>query len=98
MHRRAFLKMSAALPALATASHLPGLASIARAQPKEFDPRPGAWRTFEVTTRVEVLNARGLTRVELSDYEFPSPGLPATLSPSDGERAGRGERRFGCSP
>jgi transglutaminase-like putative cysteine protease len=64
--------MSAALPALATASHLPGLASIARAQQKEFDPRPGAWRSFEVTTRVEVLNARGVTRVWL-----PVPSVKA---------------------
>ena len=45
MNRRMFLKVSAAA-AVATAQ-VPGLASVARAQQKEFTPRPGTWRTFE---------------------------------------------------
>jgi transglutaminase-like putative cysteine protease len=65
MHRRAFLRMSTVMPVIAAASGVPRLASIGEAQPKEFDPRPGAWRTFEITTKVEILNARGVTRVWL---------------------------------
>lgn len=57
MQRRSFLRAGAAasllgaLPRLSFAQHLP------------YDPRPAGWRTFEVTTRVEVLKPSGLTRV-----------------------------------
>src|SRR5262245_18898500 len=74
MNRRAFLKMTAALPAVAA---FPGLTSPARAQHKEFSPRPGTWRTFEITTRVEVVQPSGASRVWLtvpavvSDYQQP---------------------------
>ncbi len=77
MNRRKFLKVSAAVPAIAAASNLPGLASVARAQQKDFNPRPGTWRTFELTTRVEVLQPSGVSRVWLpvpavaSDYQQP---------------------------
>jgi transglutaminase-like putative cysteine protease len=77
MDRRTFLTVSAGLPVAAAASQLPGLAPVALAQHKEFDPRPGTWRTFEVTTRVEILNARGVTRVWLpvpavkAEYQSP---------------------------
>ena len=58
MHsRRHFLGTSAAA-ALAWP-----LASTAQA--RQFDPRPGEWRTFEVTTRVDVLEQQGPTRVWL---------------------------------
>ena len=60
MDRRTFLKagglvpVAAALPRLATAQQLP------------FDPRRGEkWRTFEVTTRVEIVFPEGATRVWL---------------------------------
>ena len=33
------------------------------AQARTFDPKPGAWRTFEVTTRVELLAPKGVARV-----------------------------------
>lgn len=74
MDRRTFLKAAAVLPA---ASHLTLLGSPARAQQKEFTPRPGAWRTFEITTRVEVLEAAGVVRAWLplpsvkSEYQKP---------------------------
>ncbi len=77
MNRRSFLKASAALPAAAAVSQFPGFASIARAQQKEFNPRPGTWRTFEITTRVEVLQPVGVTRIWLpvpvvaADYQRP---------------------------
>jgi hypothetical protein len=44
----------------------------ARAQQKEFNPRPGAWRTYEVTTRVEVVKPAGVTRAWL-----PVPSVSA---------------------
>ena len=74
MNRRSFLKLSAALPAVSALSHLSG-PSIARAQPKEFVPRPGTWRTYEVTTRIELLKPAGVSRVWVplpsveSDYQ-----------------------------
>jgi len=52
MKRRTFLTTAAALPAALAAAQVPLLASRAWAQPKEFVPRPGTWRTFEITTRV----------------------------------------------
>jgi len=61
--RRSFLKNSAALAASAA---LPVL-SRAQAAPeqRQFNPQPGEWRTFEVTTRVDVLEPVGTTRVWL---------------------------------
>src|SRR5712692_1282776 len=65
MHRRAFLKTSTAVSALAVTATLPRLVSIVRADAKVFEPRPGTWRTFEITTRAEVLQPTGVTRVWL---------------------------------
>src|SRR5258706_736994 len=68
MQRREFLAASAALAALRRLSF---------AQQLPFDPRPGAWRTFEITTRVEVLKPSGVTRVWVpvpsveNDYQKP---------------------------
>jgi transglutaminase-like putative cysteine protease len=56
MNRRRFLQTSAALSALAA---LPATAPRARAADT------GGWRSFEVTTRVEVLKPAGATRVWL---------------------------------
>src|SRR5262245_44442274 len=77
MHRRAFLKTAATLPAVTALSPLSPLASIAGAQQKEFAPRPGTWRTFEIVTKVEALSPSGITRVWVpipavtSDYQTP---------------------------
>jgi transglutaminase-like putative cysteine protease len=35
------------------------------AQERRFEPKPGTWRTFELTTRVEITGAHGATRVWL---------------------------------
>jgi transglutaminase-like putative cysteine protease len=59
MDRRIFLRTGAALP---LAAALPRLAA---AQQLPFNPQPGTWRTFEITTRVEVLKPTGTTRVWL---------------------------------
>jgi transglutaminase-like putative cysteine protease len=60
MDRRSFLKAGAVAPAAAA---FPGLA---RAQQLPFEPRQAeAWRTFEVTTRVQILFPEGATRVWL---------------------------------
>src|SRR5215813_3028802 len=60
MDRRSFLKAGAVAPAAAA------FPKLARAQQLPFDPRQSeVWRTFEVTTRVEVLFPEGATRVWL---------------------------------
>ena len=62
MDRRTFLKGAIAVPA---AVQLTGFASLARGQQKEFTPRPATWRTFEITTRIEVLEPAGTVRAWL---------------------------------
>ncbi|TMH82761.1 MAG: transglutaminase, partial [Betaproteobacteria bacterium] len=60
MDRRAFLKTGAILPAAAA------LPRLAYAQQLPFEPRQAEkWRSFEVTTRVEIVFPEGATRVWL---------------------------------
>src|SRR5579862_2205912 len=54
MQRREFLAAGAALAAL------PRLGFAQQYLP--FDPQPSVWRTFEITTRVEVLKPSGVSR------------------------------------
>jgi hypothetical protein len=70
--RRTFLKNTTAI-AMATA--LPAL-SFAQAAPRRlFAPQSGAWRTFDVTTRVDLVKPQGVAKVWLpipsvnSDYQ-----------------------------
>jgi len=56
MQRREFLHAGATLAAGAL---LPG---AARAQHTSFDPQPGAWRSYEVVTRVEIVKPEGVSR------------------------------------
>jgi transglutaminase-like putative cysteine protease len=69
MDRRTFVQSGAAAAALAA------LPRISFAQHLTFEPKPGAWRTFEITTRVEVLKPSGTTRAWVpvpsvqSDYQ-----------------------------
>jgi transglutaminase-like putative cysteine protease len=69
MQRRSFLQAGAA------ASVLGALPRVGFAQQLPFDPKPTGWRTFEVTTRVEVLKPEGLSRAWVplpsveSDYQ-----------------------------
>ena len=61
MRRRTFLKLAATTASgLATIGRL---APIARAEGRTFDPQPGAWRAWKVTTRVEILKPSDTTRV-----------------------------------
>ena len=55
MDRRTFLSTTAAIPLAAAFSN-------AHAQERVFAPRPGDWRTFEITTRLEIVNASATTR------------------------------------
>ncbi len=77
MNRRAFLRGAAALPAFAATSRASTFVALAGAQQKEFVLRPGTWRTFEITTRIEILEPAGVTRAWLpipsvrSDYQQP---------------------------
>ncbi|RPI42152.1 MAG: transglutaminase family protein [Betaproteobacteria bacterium] len=74
MDRRGFIKLGTALPLGAAAGTLTGIGQ-SWGQQKSFAPRPGQWRTFDVTTRVEILKPAGVTRVWLplpsidSDYQ-----------------------------
>ncbi|HLX81126.1 MAG TPA: transglutaminase, partial [Burkholderiales bacterium] len=56
MHRRNFLQAGAA------ASLLDALPRISFAQQLPFNPVTGDWRTFEITTRVEILKPAGVSR------------------------------------
>ena len=60
--RRRFLQTAGAASALAAFSPL-GFAQ-AEAE-RQFAPQPGAWRTFEITTKVEIAAPQGATRVWL---------------------------------
>ena len=100
MNRRTFLKLSATLPALSAMSQLPGVLSIATAQQKDFAPRPGTWRAYEVRTRVELLKPTGVTRVWVplpvveADYQKPQgnkwSGNARVIEPATDPRYGAG--------
>src|ERR1700754_529349 len=57
MHRRSFLQAGAAATALGS------LPRLSFAQQLPFDPKPAGWRTFEITTRVELQWPEGTSRV-----------------------------------
>jgi transglutaminase-like putative cysteine protease len=68
--RRHFIQASSALA-------LPALAGTALAQDRSFNPQPGAWRTFEFTTRVDIATPKGATRVWL-----PIPSIDSSYQQS----------------
>lgn len=76
--RRSFLKGAAASAALSTTfstTSLPVWALSPPAPPPrpEFNPQPADWRTFEITTRVDIPEVHGATRVWL-----PVPVIEST--------------------
>ena len=60
--RRNFLR-NTALAAVSTA--LPAINFAQTAAARQFNPQPGNWRTFELTTRVDIAKPQGSTRVWL---------------------------------
>src|ERR671913_73646 len=50
-----------------------GLPGLGAAQERRFDPRPGEWRTFDVTTRVDIKEASDATRVWLPIPSIDGP-------------------------
>src|SRR5512141_1176841 len=62
MDRRNFLKTTAAIPAAGALSAFPGLVRAQQASPWANGTR---WRSFEVTTRVEVAKPKGVARIWL---------------------------------
>lgn len=65
------------------AAFLPAVASRATAQERRFEPRPGNWRTFEITTRAEIPVSSGAAKVWL-----PVPSVDDTY-----QRTGTNEWR-----
>src|SRR3954469_17820850 len=69
MRRRSFIQAGAA------ASLLGAVPRFALGPQQPFDPKPAGWRTFEVTTRVEILKPEGASRAWVpvpsvqSDYQ-----------------------------
>jgi len=66
--RRAFLRRTAAASAAAALPAFPFHAALAQATApvrSEFKPQPGDWRTFDVTTRVDITKPQGATQVWL---------------------------------
>jgi transglutaminase-like putative cysteine protease len=114
MNRRTFLKATAGLPVAAWGlSSLGRAQSTAPAQlaapaqapapapEKVFAPRPGPWRTFEITTRVEVAKPAGVTRLWLplpavtTDFQAPLDNHWTGNARRIGERAaGAGAARM----
>ena len=59
--RRQFLRTAGASALASFPLH--SFAQSADVPERQFAPQPGAWRTFEVTTRVEIAAPRGQTQV-----------------------------------
>lgn len=72
--RRHLLQSGAAAAALPLACMSP-----AQAQARRFDPQPGPWRRFEVSTTVQVADPQGLTRLWL-----PVPDLDTDWQRTEG--------------
>lgn len=76
--RRQFLTTALGVcssPFLATSALSQASSSVASAAPSErtFTPNPGKWRTFEITTRVEIDTPTSATRVWLPVPSIESP-------------------------
>jgi transglutaminase-like putative cysteine protease len=63
--RRTFLKNSAAAAAAAALPSINFAQTAAPASRGHFAPQSGAWRTFDVTTRVDIIKPEGITKVWL---------------------------------
>ncbi|MEK9953717.1 MAG: transglutaminase domain-containing protein [Curvibacter sp.] len=95
--RRHFLMNAAALAAAYTAPQVQAQPAAA-ARSRSFTPRPGAWRTFEVTTRVDVQQAEGQTRVWLPVPSIDSDWQRSVAShyASNGQTRMTSDARYGA--
>ena len=79
--RRSFLKGVASMGALSLSSFAFTQTispSTPTATERVFSPQPGKWRTFDVTTRVDILKTDGVTRIWL-----PIPSIDSDWQKSD---------------
>lgn len=81
MDRRSFLTSGAAMSALAFTG------SLAEAQ--EFSPSPGAWRRFEIITRIDITNPQPGLKAWVP---LPSVTSPDWIRPVDDHWSGNAER------
>jgi transglutaminase-like putative cysteine protease len=78
--RRIFMKNMAASGATAAFPAISFSQSAPEVPARQFNPQPGTWRTFEVTTRVDLTAATGGARVWLpvpsvdTDWQKSTPG------------------------
>ena len=77
MNRREFIKIGSALSLGTAANVAPVALGVAQAQQKPFAPQPGRWRSYEVTTQVEILKPSGVTTIWL-----PVPSIDAEYQKS----------------
>ena len=63
--RRQFLQRSIAVSALAAYPSVNFSQTAVEPAERRFAPQNGAWRTFDITTRVDIVNPQGVTRVWL---------------------------------
>jgi transglutaminase-like putative cysteine protease len=85
--RRSLLKGGAAMGALIAA---PTFVRAQSSPPRSFAPQPGAWRTFDITTRVELAEPVGPTRMWL-----PVPSIDSDWQKSLGSsHASNGQARM----
>ena len=87
--RRQFIRNMAASSVAAAFPAINFAQSASGAPERQFNPQPGGWRTFDVTTRVDLLKPQGATRVWL-----PVPAINAAWQqslPSTFTSNGQGE-------
>ena len=87
--RRQFIRKMAASSVVAAFPAINFAQSASGVPERQFNPQPGAWRTFDVTTRVDLLKPQGATRVWL-----PVPALNTAWQqslPSSFTSNGQGE-------
>jgi transglutaminase-like putative cysteine protease len=93
MHRRSFLQAGAA------ASLLGSIPRLSLAQQRPFDPQPGPWRTFEVTTRVELQWPEGVSRawVPIPSVEGPYQKIIGNAWSGDGSARIVSDGKYGAN-
>jgi transglutaminase-like putative cysteine protease len=94
LNRRELLTLAAA--PLAAAAWLP---CSAQGQERTFAPRPGVWRSFEFTTRIELADPKGSTRVWLPIPSIDSEYQKSLDSTWTGNAAGAriaGDAHYGA--